>query len=509
MKLLLTVLLCLVLCGCSGEDYNDITDPGWEEFQQQEQPPVDEEKISYPEAFTLAYHKDHTLDPITCGEGIQQDVAALLYEPLFRLNEHFEPVGVLCESGQWDESGLVCTLRVRRGVLFWDGTELTAADVAATLQRAVESRRYGYRLRGVTEVTYSNRDGTVTITLAEKNCGFLALLDISVVKKGTEEQMVPVGTGPYLYVTANEGAQLLVHAEWWQQKPLPVDTISLLHAKDADTAIHLFTSHRVELLTLDPTDGHSTMSGGIVETERPTTLLHYIGFNTASGVFADSAARMAFSNGIPRDVLVNAFLSDHAVAASFPISPHSMLYPRSLESTYTQEKTRTAVAAAGYNTGERRELVLLVNEEDSFRIDNAEYIAQTLSVLDWQITVRVLPWTEYLIALEQGDFDLYYGQVRLCADWDVSDLIATEGVMNYGRFSDQKMDLLLSDFRQSNNRTAVAHALYNYFSQMVPIAPICFRNYTVLTHPQVVENMVTAPNDTFSSFDEWIINLVP
>ena len=72
-----------------------------------------------------------------------------------------------------------------------------------------------------------------------------------------------------------------------------------------------------------------------------------------------------------------------------------------------------------------------------------EYIAQKLSVLDWQIIVRVLPWTEYLVALEQGDFDLYYGQVRLCADWDVSDLIETVGSMNYGRFSDQKMDLLI------------------------------------------------------------------
>ena len=371
----------------------------------------------------------------------------------------------------------------------------------------MESRRYAYRLRTVADIAYSNRNMTVTVTLLEKNRAFLSLLDISVVKKGTEDQMVPVGTGPYVYQASDEGARLTANSAWWQQKTLPVDTITLIHAKDEDTAIHLFTSGRVELLTLDPTDGHGTMNGRIDETERPTTLLHYIGFNTMSGVFADRAARAAFSAGIPRNTLVNAFLSNHAVATMFPVSPDSMLYPDRFDGVYNQEKTLEAIAAAGYNTGERRELILLVNEEDSFRIDNADYIAQRLSLLDWQITVRVLPWTEYLIALEQGDFDLYYAQVRLCADWDISDLIATTGTMNYGRFSDHHMDLLLADFLQSNDHTGAAYALYHYFAQVVPIAPICFRNYTVLTHSQVVENMVTAPERTFERFEEWTIHL--
>ena len=506
MKRIVMLLLCLLLIGCAAEDPGENIDPGWEEYQQGETT-VEEETIASPDVFSLAYHKDHTLDPVTCGEGIQQDVASLLYEPLFCLDESFESSPVLCEGAQWDETGLVCTLYVRQGVLFSDGSELTAADVADTLRRAMESKRYGYRLRKVADIAYSNRNGTVTVTLMEKNSAFLSLLDIAVVKKGTENQMVPVGTGPYLYVTTEEGAQLIANNEWWQQRMLPVDTIKLVHAKDEDTAIHLFTSNRVELLTLDPTNSGGTVSGAADETERPTALMHYIGFNTMSGIFADPAARAAFSAGIPRDVLVNAFLSDHALAADFPVSPLSALYPDHLDKAYDAEKTLAAIASAGYGTGEKRELVLLVNEEDSFRVDNAGYIAEKLSVLDWKITVRVLPWTEYLIALEQGEFDLYYGQVRLCADWDVTDLVGTEGTMNYGRFTDPEMDLRLAAFMQADDRTAAAHALYAYFAQTVPIAPICFRNYTVVTHREVVENLVTAPDHTFSAFEEWTIHL--
>lgn len=507
-KLLALLLLCLALTGCGAEDLNEVTDPGWEEFQQQEEP-ADEIKKVYPSEFSLAYHKDHTLDPITCGEGIQQDVASLLYEPLFRLNERFEPENVLCESAEWDETGLICTLHIRPGILFSDGSELTASDVAATLRRAMTSQRYAYRLRKVAAISYSNRNMTVTITLTEKNSAFLALLDIPVIKKDTERAMIPIGTGPYLYADGDDGARLAANANWWQQKALPVDTIALVHAKDEDTAIHLFASDRVELLTLDPTDGHSTISGSTDEMERATTQLHFIGFNTLNGVFADNAARAAFSAGIQRDMLVDAFLSDHALAASFPISPLSELYPNDLDVVYDYEKTRAAIAAAGYDTGETREITLLVNAEDSFRVDNAGYIAETLSLLDWRITVRALPWTEYLVALEQGDFDLYYGQVRLCADWDAADLIGTGGSMNYGRFSDPWMDMLLKKFREADDRADAARQLYVYFKQYTPIAPVCFQNYIVLTHPEIIEGMTTAPGNTFYSFEEWTIHLEP
>lgn len=508
MKKLLALLLCLVLTGCGAADMNEVTDPGWEEYQQQENTQQEPEK-QYPAEFSLAWHKDHTLDPLTCGEGIQQDVASLMYEPLFRLNERFEAEGVLAESAQWDESGLVCTLNIRPGVLFSDGTELKPSDAASSLLRAMTVPRYSYRLRNVFEVKYSNRNMTVTITLAEKNTAFLSLLDIPVVKKGTEERQVPVGTGPYIFLSDDAGTRLEINSFWWQQRELPVSSISLVHAKDEDTAVHLFSSDRVQLLTLDPTGGHYTLSGSAVETERITAQLQYIGFNTTRGVFADAAARAAFSAGIQRSMLVDAFLSDHATASWFPISPFSELYPRNREITADQDATRAALSAAGYDTGEIRELILLVNEENTFRCDNAAYIAEFLSVCDWKITVRVLPWTEYLVALQQGEFDLYYGEVRMSADWDMRDLIGTLGTMNYGGYSDPQMDQYLQEFREADDRVAAADRLCDYFVRMAPIAPICFRNCVVLTQSDVVEGLSTAPGTTFDSLDQWTIHLAP
>lgn len=509
MRRLLAFLLgtLLVLSGCA-DSAEDLPDPSWEEYQQgqssADQP--EEAEPELPAAFSLAYHKDRTLNPITCGEGLQQDVSALLYETLFQLDTNFEPVPLLCESYSWDETGLVCTLTIREGVLFSDGTNLTAADAAASLRAAAASERYGYRLRQIVSIT-SNRNRQVILTLSAPNQGLISLLDIPVIKSGTENQTVPTGTGPYLFVTGSDGNYLLANDDWWQAKPLPVSSIPLVHAKDQDTAVYLFSSRRVELLTLDPAGDQISSAGQTVETDRPTTIFQYIGFNTASGVFADAAARSAFSLGLQREMLADALLSGHALPAQFPISPLSPLYPSDLEIAYSYEDTLAALTAAGQNTGENRELILLVNEDNPFRLANAKFIAESLSLLDWHITVQALPWEDYLLALANGEFDLYYGEVRLTADWDLSDLVGTGGTMNYGGYTNEETDALLLAFAGSDSRQDAARQLCAHLQRMAPIAPLCFRSYVVTTHPSVVDGLSPSASSTFHALDGWTIHL--
>ena len=113
--LLLLLTLAMLLGGCAAwEEPDDIDlDNEWENYQPippetpEEEPDPEPE---YPAAFSLPYHRDHTLDPVTCGEGIQETVASLLYEPLFRLNRTFQPEPLLCESWEWNETGLVWVL---------------------------------------------------------------------------------------------------------------------------------------------------------------------------------------------------------------------------------------------------------------------------------------------------------------------------------------------------------------------------------------------------------------
>ena len=196
-----------------------------------------------------------------------------------------------------------------------------------------------------------------------------------------------------------------------------------------------------------------------------------------------------------------------AAAAQFPISPLSSLYPAQMEAAYSEEETLAALRAAGQDTGERRELTLLVCGGGGFRASSARFIAERLSLLDWRITVAELPWKEYLAALEAGEFDLYFGEVRLTADWELSDLIGTEGALNYGAYASETTDLVLQSFAAAEDREAAAQRLCGHLQTVVPIAPVCFKNYSVLTHPGVVEGMSPAPSHVFSGFEGWTVHL--
>lgn len=514
LALLLAVVLLLSGCDRLAEfaEPEDDFDEEWENYQQflPEEPPQEEpeeEEPDYPATFSLPYHKNQTMDPVACGEGFQETAASLLYEPLFRLDGQFQPQPVLCESYEWNETGLVCTLTLREGVTFSNGSALTARDAVETLLRAVESERYAYRLRNIAAIT-ANRSGQLLITLAEPDRGLPALLDIPIIARSTANQLVPAGTGPYAFVRGDDGDFLQARDDWWQQKKLPASTIPLVHAKDQDTALYLFSGRHVELLAVDPTDDPSLVNGQAHAFSQPTAIMQFIGFNTAEGrLFSDASLRRLFSSGIDRTTLADVQMAKLALAAQFPISPLSPMYPASLDISYDEEETLAALRSAGQDTGEKKALTLLVSGGDSFRTSSARFIAEKLSLLDWEITVAELPWEEYLAALEAGEFDLYFGEVRLTANWDLSDLIGTEGLLNYGAYANETTDIVLQSFAAAEDRTEFARRFCSHFQSVTPIAPICFKNYSVLTHPGVVEGMSPAPSNIFHRFENWTVRL--
>ncbi len=114
-------------------------------------------------SFSLPIHSGQTLDPITCSDGLQQNVAALLYEGLFELSPSFETEYRLCDSYEYDARRFVYTFHIREGVTFSNGAALTARDVVATYNRAKESVRYASRFANVSSMRYQ---GTNTVRIA-------------------------------------------------------------------------------------------------------------------------------------------------------------------------------------------------------------------------------------------------------------------------------------------------------------------------------------------------------
>lgn len=496
--LLLAFVMSVSLCSCWEEEEDD---EFWNESLPDEQ--SEETAEMHISDFALPYLQSQTLDPISCIDGVQQTIGALLYEGLFAPDENFLLQKVLCREYTYDAQKQTYTFSLRENVTFSDGSPLTVSDVLATYRRAAASERYGARFAAVSSMQLS--DNKLIITLSQGNSAFPALLDIPIVKSGSEKELIPLGTGPYLFLTNSEGACLIQNTDWWGTADFPLERIKLVSAKDNSTASYLLSSCDVHLLVSDLTG--TVASGSIGETDvfdaAGTTML-YLGFNTQRAPLSDSIVRRAMSSAINRSAIVSTLLSGHAQAAQLPLSPAVPLYPSDLSTSdidYPQ-----ALANAGLSSRLPKTLTLLVNEENSFKCSVAAALCRQLSTDTLHITLNTLPWESYLFALQSGNFDLYLGEAKLTADWNAASLIGSDGRLNYGGYADAKMDGLLSAFLACENETT-AKAYLRYFAQTTPIAPIAFKSVSTQISAELAENVQPTASNPFYNLDRWTLHL--
>lgn len=499
-------ILCLcaavsaLLSGCWQDEPEEPPAAGLvQSVGEEETPPVS----ALPEVFALPYSPEQTLDPVTCPDGMQQTAVSLVCEGLFRLSGSLEPENLLCGSYTYDPDTFTYVFSLRSGVAFSDGTPLTAQDVRSTLERARQSERYGSRLSRV--VSVSAGDGAVTVRLSAASTAFPALLDIPVVKAGTQDSL-PVGTGPYRFSDGEGELFLEENPSWWQGESRPVSRIALVEVSGQDTMLYRFSSHDVQLITADLTGASPvSLTGNVSVYDTGTAVMQYIGCNTTAPPLDDPALRRALWSGIDRGHIAGAFLSGHGTAAQFPIPPQSPLYPKALERPFSYDGLAQAVLQSGYVP--ERTLTLLVNEENGFKVSVAEYLAEAFTAAGVPVEVRALPWEEYAAALEVGDFDLYYGEVRLTADWDLSALLGGEGALNYGGWADPGTEERMASFAAAANRAAAAEELCAYLREQAPILPVCFKCASVLTQAGVVEDLTPTAAEPFYRLSGCTVHL--
>ena len=494
--LCLFLLPVMIFSGCGQEEL-----PEEELFPLETDVQEFPDRTILPELFSLPYAPELTLDPITCADGMQQLVSSLVCEGLFRLGPDFEPIPWLCEAYTYDAETFTYVMTLRN-VRFSDGTPLTGTDVKTALNRARTSERYASRLAQIASV--SADEGSVTVTLTSSNTAFPTLLDFPIPKAGTES--FPVGTGPYLLSLENSTAWLIANQSWWQESEQPANRIALVEAGDQDTMLYRFTSHDVQVITADLT-GITPISatGSIAYQDADTTILQFLGCNVNREPLNDAAFRRLLFQGIDRSYLVSAFLSGHGIPAQFPVSPRSPLYPADLEQPYSPAEFTAALGESGLSAG--RTLTLLVNEENSFKVSAAQQVAETFSGYGIPMIVRTLPWAEYTAALAAGEFDLYYGEIKLTADWDLSHILGTDAALNYGGWADPLFDQYLSAYRSAANRSAAMERICSYLRNQAPIMPICFKSTSVLLQTDVLEGLSPTMNEPFYNLADCTIHL--
>ncbi len=454
--------------------------------------------------FTLSYYSNSSLHPINENSHSTLLLTSLVYEGLFELDNTFTPHKVLCKDYSISDDGLTWTLSLTDAV-FSDNTSLTAADVISSLELARNSKLYSQRLSDIQHIR-ADESGSVVITLLRPNNSLPALLDTPIIRDLGDGSM-PLGTGPYRYVEDNGPLRLLRCDNSLIYAP---DEIPLIAIDGADDMIYAFDAGEVSLVISDVTGANALgYSSGHEDFQYPTTTMLFVGFQTKKGPCKNTILRQILSRSFDRDTVSASLLAGHGDATCLPFSPHSALYSDAHEDLGCFDPNSVdALSQAGYEKNEDGQwysrytplsLTFVVNTDNSFKLQIAEYLAQQLTSQGITVTLKKLPWEDYLAALTSGDFDLFLGEVTLKADFDLIPLLSEAGTLNYGGYINAETTALLNQLAASTpeQKSSATAAFLDHFQAEAPIAPLCFKSHSILAQWRCVSGLTPTRQNPF------------
>ena len=204
-------------------------------------------------SFALPYLQGVTLDPLTCPDGIQQVLGALLYEGLFALDESFAPQNVLCSRYERSDDGTSYTfLSARRRQLFRrqrsDGKR-RACHAPPAHSRASATARASQMSPQCAQAAVRSSSPSRAQTAPSPHCLIFP-------SSRRDRKKAPYRSAPGRISSSADGdGAFLKRSADWHGGALPFERIELRAAKDTDTAAYLFSSREVHLLLSDLTSG--------------------------------------------------------------------------------------------------------------------------------------------------------------------------------------------------------------------------------------------------------------
>jgi len=267
----------------------------------------------------------------------------------------------------YENDGLEWRFHLREGVIFHDGTTMTADDVVYSFGRlldpANEASNFGQDLQRF--VSGIEATGPLEVTITTHNLDPLLPLRVasywaSIVPAEATEAMnaaarmsTPLGAGPYKIVEFVSGDRMVLirHDEYWGGKP-PASEIVLRFITEDATRIAALQSGDVDLITQVPVDQIEALNAtsGLVVSSAVTNNHMAVNFNTVKGPTADVNIRRAMSLAIDRDLIVHELWQGLSTVPSDYMFPGAFGHDPDFPSfEYDPEKARELVANSDYD----------------------------------------------------------------------------------------------------------------------------------------------------------------
>ena len=472
--------------------------------------------------FSLNCNEDYSFNPILATNHSNQLVCNLVYENMVELDDEFNVIPNVLDAGTPNENATYWIFEIDPGHVFHDGSPVTGADIRYSLERVVATQdRYRGRFASYQGSGYDEKNFYVTLGIGDTQ--FNKLLNIPIIKAGSMDEKHPLGSGPYTY--NEEETALIAYEGYPGYEHLPVDTVYLVSHSTADSILENFEDGIIDAVTNDPSSYTNLGYSASNEIRNfNTTNLHYIMFNEEGLVARYSGFRQALVYAFDRVNFAENLMHGNAVAAAVPMHPSDADYPSEYASqlAYHLDLCRVVLENSGirdydddgmleYMSGSAQDIDVnfIVCSDSSAKTGVVRRFASDMESIGIKVTVRELTWQDYLTALEEGDFDMYYGEVKLRNNFDLTELLDPDSDLNYSRSRDTGYIPMINNYLSCApaQRSAVYQQLCEYINSNGALISIGFESQQLIVHRGVIRGLDPNLGNPLYNFQNWEIML--
>lgn len=468
-----------------------------------------------------------TINPILApamvpGNPVDQDLSALVFDGLTRLDESGQVSPALATAWQVSEDGTTYEFSLRQDVAWHNGAPFTAADVAFTVQAIQDPGFQGdpslaELWRNVTVTQLDSH--TVRFTLDEPFPSFLhyttiGLLPVHLLGNVPAADLPshsftiqrPVGTGQFRVESiSSDQVVLATNPEYWGAVPyleglefwFYADWEGLLedYGRGEIQGFHPPDLEKLQTVVAIPDlELYSAQSTGYG--------LVYLNLGRESlPFFQEQEVRQGLFYALDRQVLVDEVLAGQGLVADSPILPTTWAYdPTVRQYEYDPERAIGLLDASGWLDSDADRIrdkdglplaFTLLTSDDPTMVRMATEIAHQWQAVGVDATVQSVASESAIQLVRSRDYDAALVEIDLTADPDPYPLwhsTQAEFGQNFAGYASAEADLVMEEARRTadpEQRIDLYHRFQQIFTTEVPSLLIYYPIYTYAVDAQV------------------------
>ncbi|WP_010283368.1 peptide-binding protein [Bacillus timonensis] len=482
--LALTLVMSLFLAACSGGE-GASSEP---EDKPKEETPKEEPKNTDPvdggDLIVGSTGNPTMFNPYFSTDTASSDIEGLIYNGLVKTNLDLETELDLAEDIQVSDDNLEYTVKLKQGVKFHDGQDMTADDVVFSYMMmknpdVVSERKSNFESM---EKVEKIDDYTVKFTLNKVDVTFypitlsyavlpehvLGSVDPATLHENEFNTKNPIGTGPFKFEEWKDGEYVKVvrNDDYFEGKP-HLDSITTRIITDANGMIAALQAGEVDFYAGVPgTEVETVKAIDGTKVEEGLALSYtFLGFNQQQERFQDKRVRQAFTHAVNKDAIVESIMQGAGQAAQAPDSPLMWTYNDEVpEFEYDLEKAKALLKDAGWEDtngngiidkdGVEMSFKISTNQGNKVREDIAVVLQEQFKEIGVEATPDIVEWGAFIekISAPNWDYDaliLGWSLSTFPDQYDIFHSSQSKEGLNFVWYKNEEADALMEKARQT------------------------------------------------------------